>query len=201
MTTVGRSSRATPGRAPTEAAAAPPSALPPFEKVYRQYFQLVWSAAHRFGIPSDAIDDVVQEVFIVIHAKLSSLERPEALRSWIYGVVRRVSSNHRRAERTQHQDAYRTETQRELESSQPTPFEQTKTNADIQLLASLLAELDEPKREMFALVEVDQMTVPEAAELLEIPLNTAYSRLRAARQAFEAALNAHEQRTGGDSNG
>jgi RNA polymerase sigma-70 factor (ECF subfamily) len=60
-------------------------------------------------------------------------------------------------------------------------------------LASLLAELDEPKREVFALVEVDEMTVPEAAEVLEIPLNTAYSRLRAARQAFEAALARREE--------
>ncbi|HYQ14183.1 MAG TPA: sigma-70 family RNA polymerase sigma factor [Polyangiaceae bacterium] len=203
MTTAGRSSEATARRAleVAEPVAAPPVNPPSFEKVYRQYFKLVWSAARRFGIQADAIDDVVQEVFIVIHGKLAALERPEALRSWIYGVVRRVASNYRRAERTQHQDAHHVETYQEPQSSQPTPFEQTKTNADIELLASLLAELDEPKREVFALVEVDEMTVPEAAELLEIPLNTAYSRLRAARQAFEAALTAHEQRTGGDSNG
>jgi RNA polymerase sigma-70 factor (ECF subfamily) len=80
-------------------------------------------------------------------------------------------------------------------SSQPTPFEQLKTNADLEFLASLLAELDEPKREVFALVEVDEMTVPEAAEVLEIPLNTAYSRLRAARQAFEAALARREEQS------
>ena len=61
-------------------------------------------------------------------------------------------------------------------------------NDQVKLLWSLLAELDEPKREVFMMVELDELTVPEAAEILDIPLNTAYSRLRAARQAFEEAL-------------
>jgi RNA polymerase sigma-70 factor (ECF subfamily) len=78
----------------------------------------------------------------------------------------------------------------------PTPLEQAETNAELQLLASLLAELDEPKRDMFTLVELEELSVPEAAEILEIPLNTAYSRLRLARQAFEAALARHEARAG-----
>ena len=51
-----------------------------------------------------------------------------------------------------------------------------------------MQELDEPKREVFMMVELDELTVPEVAEILDIPLNTAYSRLRAARQAFEEAL-------------
>jgi RNA polymerase sigma-70 factor (ECF subfamily) len=55
-------------------------------------------------------------------------------------------------------------------------------------LYSLLDELDPAKREVFTLVEIDELTVPEAASVLEIPLNTAYSRLRVARQDFEAAL-------------
>ncbi len=52
----------------------------------------------------------------------------------------------------------------------------------------MLGEIEPPKREVLILVEVDGMTVPEVSEALEIPLNTAYSRLRAARLAFEAAL-------------
>ncbi|HEX3852063.1 MAG TPA: sigma-70 family RNA polymerase sigma factor [Polyangiaceae bacterium] len=166
-----------------------PSIVLSFQTVYRQYFDFVWSAARRFGVAPDAMDDVVQEVFIVIHAKLDSLERPEALRNWIYGVVRRVASNHRRALRTQTAAGIVIGSYGETaESREPTPFEHLKTNADLVLLASLLNELDEPKREVFALVEIDELTVPEVADILEIPLNTAYSRLRAARQTFEAAV-------------
>lgn len=168
-----------------------------FKALYRQYFHFVWSSARRFGVPPDAMDDLVQEVFIVIHAKLATLERPEALHSWIYGVVRRTASNHRRALRTQQAAGILHEVAGEAESHEPTPFDRLKTNADLQLLLSLLAELDEPKREVFELIEIDELTVPEAAEILEIPLNTAYSRLRAARQAFEAALARRGNRSKG----
>ena len=143
------------------------------------------------------MDDLVQEVFIVIHAKLESLERPEALYSWIYGVVRRTASNYRRALRTQQAAGIFQDAVGEAESQEPTPFERLRTNADLELLASLIAELDQPKREVFELIEIDELTVPQAAEVLEIPLNTAYSRLRAARQAFEAAVARRGNRSKG----
>ncbi len=176
---------------------ADPTLVPPFHAVYRQYFDFVWSSARRFGVPLEAIDDLVQEVFIVVHAKLAGLERPEALRSWIYGVVRRMASDYRRAQRTRVAAGILAGSYGESVSPQPTPLEQMNTNADLQLLASLLDELDEPKRDVFALVEVDELTVPEAADVLEIPLNTAYSRLRAARQAFEASLARRRERSKG----
>jgi RNA polymerase sigma-70 factor (ECF subfamily) len=182
---------ADPGKGPAA------SVTPAFQSVYRQYFSFVWSSARRLGVEPGSIDDLVQEVFIVIHTKLGTLERPEALRSWIYGVVRRTVSTHRRASRAHTATGLAVGAGREATSRGPTPLEQTETNAELQLLANLLEELDEPKREVFALVELEELTVPEAAEALEIPLNTAYSRLRAARQAFEAALARHQARAKG----
>jgi RNA polymerase sigma-70 factor (ECF subfamily) len=172
------------------------AALPPFHAVYEQYFDFVWVSARHLGVAADAIDDVVQEVFIVIHARLHTVQRPESLRSWIYGVVRRTVSTHARSQRAR-DGAGVLPAEGELTSPQPTPFETTQKNAQLELLAKLLAELDEPKREVFTLVELEEMTVPEVADALEIPLNTAYSRLRAARLAFEAALARHEARREG----
>jgi RNA polymerase sigma-70 factor (ECF subfamily) len=168
-----------------------------FSAVYRQYFDFVWSCTRRLGIEPSAMDDVVQEIFIVIHSKLHTLERQEALRSWIYGIVRRTVSTHRRAGRARAAVGTAAGIELEVESLAPTPFEQVQRNAELELLARLLDSLDESKREMFALVELEELTVPEAAEALEIPLNTAYSRLRAARQAFEAALARIEKRNKG----
>ena len=183
---------ALPNAAPRRESASP--IVPSFQTLYRDYFGFVWSSAQRLGVQPDAIDDVVQETFIVIHAKLATLEKPEALRSWIYGVVRRTVSAHRRAKRAR-TDGLVVEV--DSESRGPTPLDQTESNQELVLLQTLLAELDEPKREVFALVELEELTVPEAAEALEIPLNTAYSRLRAARRAFEAALARHEARDKG----
>jgi RNA polymerase sigma-70 factor (ECF subfamily) len=165
--------------------------VPSFHLVYRQYFDFVWSSVRRFGAEPDAMDDLVQEVFVVIHAKLDTLEKPEALRSWIYSVVRRTVSTYRRAQRVRATSGIVADAASDAVSSGPTPLEQTETSAELKVLANLLAQLDEPKREVFALVELDELTVPEVAAVLGIPLNTAYSRLRAARQAFDAALARH----------
>ena len=59
---------------------------------------------------------------------------------------------------------------------------------------SILDTIDEDKRVVFALVELEQLSVPEVARMLDINLNTAYSRLRLARQAFEACVRGRVNR-------
>jgi RNA polymerase sigma-70 factor (ECF subfamily) len=112
-------------------------------------------------------------------------------------VVRRVASNHRRARRTQINARVGLAVEEELRPPDPTPFEYAQRDADLHLLRILLGQLDPAKREVFALVELEQLTVPEVAEMLGIPLNTAYSRLRLARHAFETALARHGKREEG----
>jgi RNA polymerase sigma-70 factor, ECF subfamily len=163
--------------------------LPPFESIYRQYFDFVWSSAKRLGVSQAAMDDVVQEIFMVIHARLGTLQKPESLRSWIYGISRRTVSDHHRSRRTR--EASQVALARELEVGNDlprTPFDLTQQSDQVKLLWSLLEEMDWAKREVFLLAELDEMTAPEIAEALEIPLNTAYSRLRAARHAFDEKL-------------
>jgi RNA polymerase sigma-70 factor, ECF subfamily len=168
----------------------------PFETIYQQYFDFVWSSVRRLGVSTAAVDDVVQEVFIVIHARLDTLQQPDALRSWIYSIVRRTVSTYHRSRRAKDSSSIALAAEPELRR-QATPFDAADQNDQVKLLGSLLEELDEPKREVFMMVEIDELTVPEAAEILEVPLNTAYSRLRAARQAFEEALARRSARVEG----
>lgn len=172
--------------------------VPPFAVIYERYFDLVWSAVRQLGVAKDAIDDVVQEVFVVIHSKLSSLQQVESLRSWVYGVTRRTVSTYRRAQRNRNASgAQYAEIADWLEPLPATPLDLTELAARQRLLLALLAELDPQKREVFVLAEVEGFTAPEMAEALDIPLNTVYSRLRAARQAFELALARHAARQKG----
>jgi len=163
--------------------------IPPFEAIYSQYFGFVWSSARYFGVTPAAMEDVVQEIFVVIHRKLATLRQPESLRSWIYSIVRRTVTDYHRTQRTRHASdlvlSLYVETQQE---TQPTPLELTEQNEAAELLHHLLEEIDPRKREVLMLVEAEGMTVPEISDGLEIPLDTAYTRLRAGRIAFEAAL-------------
>jgi RNA polymerase sigma-70 factor (ECF subfamily) len=170
--------------------------MPSFQVVYQQQFEFVWASAQRLGVDAGALDDVVQEVFIVVHAKLHTLQNPEALRSWVYGVVRRTVSTHHRARRVRANVSTLTDGL-EFESTAPTPFDIAQKNSDMQFVARLLAELDAPRRDLLALVDLQELSVPEAAATLHMPLNTAYSRLRKARRAFEAALARRDGRSEG----
>jgi len=140
-------------------------------------------------VSAAALDDVVQEIFMVIYAKLHTVRQPQSLRSWVYGVVRRTVSDHHRARRTRDASTGAYALTAELQQHGPaTPADLKERNDQMSLLSSLLEEIDWPKREVFMLAELEEMTAPEIAEALEIPLNTAYSRLRAARLAFEQGL-------------
>ncbi|HMA94736.1 MAG TPA: sigma-70 family RNA polymerase sigma factor [Polyangiaceae bacterium] len=164
-----------------------------FPEIYRKYFNFVWSCTRRFGIPENEVEDVVQEIFVVIHARLQTLERSEALRSWIYGIIRRTASTYRRNKRVRaaHAEALRAEPEVTY-PQMPSPLDLAEQTDQVRLLWSLIEQLDPPKREAFVLAELDEMTVPEIAAAINVPLNTVYSRIRVARQELEQALAKHE---------
>jgi RNA polymerase sigma-70 factor (ECF subfamily) len=76
--------------------------------------------------------------------------------------------------------------------TQPSPLDLTVLSDEVRLLWRLLGELGPLKREVFVLSELEEMTMPEIAEAIGVPLNTAYSRLRVAREEFNEALARHE---------
>ena len=177
------------------------SETPSFPTIYEKYFDFVWTSARGLGVDANSIDDIVQEVFIVIHARLNTLRDPTALRSWIYGIVRRTALSQIRAQRTR--DAYTLMYGENSvrASGMLTPSDDAEQSDQTKLLWTLLERLDEPKRELFVMAELAEMTMPEIARTLDIPVGTASTRLRAARKAFEAALARHKanQKRGGDS--
>src|SRR6185437_14066125 len=160
----------------------PARSLPSFRSIYDDYFAFVWTCARRLGVPTDSVDDVVQEVFVVVHNRLGTLERPASLRSWIYGVVRRTASTHHRARRVRTAAEAPDSPDDLANTMQPSPHDLAELSDEMQVVWRLLGEMGPPKREVFILAELEEMTMPEIAEAIDVPLNTAYSRLRLARQ-------------------
>ncbi len=180
------------GPATVADAPTPAAVLPPFRAVYDDYFDFVWTCARRLGVPVEAADDVVQEIFIVVHARLATVERPASLRSWLYGVVRRtVSTYHRNRHTRTNRESPAASAEAVADAMQPSPLDLAVLSDELKLLWRLLREIDAPKREVLVLAEIEQMTMPEIAEAIGIPLNTAYSRLRVARHEFNEAVARH----------
>ena len=165
----------------------PAPARPVLEEVYRAQFSYVWHAARRVGIAHADLEDVVQEVFMVVARKLPEFDPRRPIKPWLFGILYRVALDWRRR-------AFRV---REVASSEtPTAPSHLRTdqgalhNEQRALVAAILDGLDWDKRVVLVMHEFQEMNVPEVAEVLGIPLNTAYSRLRLARRDFAAAARA-----------
>jgi len=161
--------------------AAPATPVPSFDEVYEQHVGFVWRIARAFGVPASAIEDAVQDVFVVVHRRLAEFEGRAAITTWLFAITKRVALSHRRRET-------RTEPLVIEPSGSTDTFAAISRAEAGAIVAEILDTLDDDKRIVLALVELEQMSVPEVAQLLEINLNTAYSRLRLARTAFEAAV-------------
>lgn len=151
-----------------------------FEDIYRENFAFVWSAARRCGVPVEAADDVVQDVFMVAHRRSSELDWGVPAHGWLYRVTRNVAMRYRRgaARRGRREAVAALSTAVAVE---PHPrLEAART------LETLLEQLTDPQREVFEMSEVLGMSGPEIASALGVPANTVYSRLRLARSQLKA---------------
>jgi RNA polymerase sigma-70 factor (ECF subfamily) len=184
-------------RLPQKGASQAATRSPPdFDAVYREHFRFVWRVARRLGVEPAFLDDVVQEVFVVVHRRLPDFEGHSTLRTWLYGIVRRVGADHRRALRRKPTAgaAARAGAQGEDDDhgaragTAPDAEARVERAEQVRLLRRLLEGLDDGKREVFVLAELEEMTVAQIAEALGENSNTISSRLRAARREFEEAL-------------
>ena len=164
-----------------------------FESIYEQHIDFVWQTVRRLGVPQSGLPDAVQEVLVIVHRRLESFDPSRPLRHWLYGICVRVSRREYRTRRRRQPEMLRRATPIEPDSfpdlRSMDPMEAAQHRDGVRLLYELLGLLDAEKREVFVMAELEQMTGPEMMEILELPLNTIYSRLRAARQHFERALS------------
>ncbi len=188
-----------PDSGPTSGLQAKPSVDDPssFEEVYDLYFHYVWRTARRLGIGLDAIDDLVQETFLVVHRRLDE-PRTGSLRAWLYGITVYTARNHRRSLRRKspHHAGAATDPD-SLESAVGDPEAAARAREAARALHAVLDTLDEPHREVFVLVELEQLSVPEVATIVDAKLNTVYSRLRRAREAFDDAARKYRAESEG----
>jgi RNA polymerase sigma-70 factor (ECF subfamily) len=156
------------------------------EEAFEQHFSMVWRSLRRLGVDQAALDDAVQDVFLVLHRRWADFQHQSSLQTWIYGILLRVASDHTRRARRE-RTRWSPEVP-ELESSTDAPDRIYQQREAARLLRAALEQVDEKERQMLVLIDLEERSVVDAAESLGIKLNTAYSRLRRARHSFDKAL-------------
>lgn len=157
-----------------------------FRVLFEAEFSYVFHSLRRLGVREADQEDLTHDVFVIAYRRLPELDTTRSLRPWLFGIAFRVASDYRRRARHLREVADADE----VEPVDQTPLadrqlagEQTR-----QLVLDALDNLDLDRRAVLVMHDIDGYAIPKVAQALSIPLNTAYSRLRLAREQFKAAV-------------
>jgi RNA polymerase sigma-70 factor (ECF subfamily) len=162
--------------------------------IFKEYGPFVWRSLRHLGVADRDLPDLSQEVFLIVHRRLETFEGRGTLRSWLYGICHRVTHGHRRRFHVQREQPTEKLPEVEVASAPEDAVQVARTRSKLE---SALRRLDEPKRQVFVLYEIEQLSMQEIADAIGCPLQTAYSRLHAARKVmFEAFAEGKEDDDG-----
>lgn len=161
-----------------------PSVSGDFRAFFRAHYALVWRSARRMGAPADALDDIVQDVFLVVHRSRDRFEGRSSIKTWLFGITANtVKAWHRREGRHQRRAAAVAAVAALDDHRDPTDH-----HATIDLLDRLLSRLGEVQRATFILVELEDVAPREVAQAHGVSINTVHSRLRLARKQLQREI-------------
>ncbi|WP_437484952.1 RNA polymerase sigma factor [Sorangium sp. So ce1014] len=178
---------AAPDRDPAPAIGASPR--PSFEEVYQTLFPYVLVVLWRLGVASRDLHDVAHEVFLVVHRRLKDHDPRLSLKSWVAGISAHVALRHRQLARNQ-RELLALDDAEPIELADPgLDAERRVAQAETQrIVRELIQRIESERRAVFVLYDLEGSDMRDIAQALQIPVNTAWDRLRRARNEFTAAV-------------
>jgi RNA polymerase sigma-70 factor, ECF subfamily len=149
------------------------------ERIFNAHHAAVWRALRRRGLTTEAAEDATQETFLLAVERLSDIQ-PDRERAFLIATAVRVAH-------TLGRKTVRWELDEDMDQRFSAVRDTSETRADVQLCDLVLSKVEPELVEIFVLYEIEELTSPEIAALLEIPLGSVASRLRRAREQFRAA--------------
>jgi RNA polymerase sigma-70 factor (ECF subfamily) len=157
--------------------------VPAFAEVFHTYSTFVWRVLLRLGVAEADVEDVAQEVFLGVHRNLARFEGRCSVRTWVYGICHRRAVDYRRRANVRPELVTAEPPEQGGDAAQEQDLDLAQARRHLQ---QVLDDLDEDKRAVFVLFEIEGIPMEEVAEIVGCPLQTAYSRLYAARRRVEA---------------
>lgn len=161
------------------------AAVPSVAEVVREHAPFVGRSLRYLGVRDAELEDAAQEVFLVVCRRLGDFEGRSSLRTWLYGICLRTAQSYRRRAASRREQLAAEPPEAHVQGEQDAALHRAQARRRLQ---RVLAELDEAKRTVFVLYELEQLSMKEVAEAVGCPLQTAYSRHQAGRQQVLAAF-------------
>jgi len=153
------------------------------EEIFNDNHQFVWRLLRRLGLSSERATDMTQQTFLIAAERLDAIKHGSE-RAFLFGTALRLTRTVTRTDR-------RWVLEQDLDLRANTGVsteEQADHHRAIELMDRVLATMPEHLVTVFVLFELEGLTTPEVAQLMGIPVGTAASRLRRAREAFRSAV-------------
>jgi RNA polymerase sigma-70 factor (ECF subfamily) len=166
-----------------EKAEAPRSAT--FQEVYRAHFRLVWRTLGRLGVREVDLMDMTQNVFLVVHRQLAGFQGRAELTTWLFSIARLVAKDYLRAAPLRREVVVDVRDLARREGRWESPLQRLDTRELSLLLEAILKKMPAKLRLVFVMFELEELSGDEIAGLLDVPVGTVRSRLRAARALFQ----------------
>jgi RNA polymerase sigma-70 factor (ECF subfamily) len=169
------------------ASSEPHIELPSFDQMYALYFGFTWRVLSHLGVPRPALDDAVQDVWFIVHRRLSTFDGNSEMRTWLFSIAANVARNRRRLEA------------RRAKAPPPFHLHQQSPLADPELVhagreawgfvRSFLDTVDDQRRAIFVCSLLEHMSALETSEATGLDVSAVYKRIRSLRLAFKAWLD------------
>lgn len=164
-----------------------------FRAIYEEHVAFIFRALNRFGVPDRMLPDAVQEVFTIAFRSLGRFEGRSSIRTWLFGIARRVASDVRRSAPVRNEVLDDSSTANEVCS--PDALLWMERGEAVARAEALIRTLPEEQAIVFTLFEIEEWTGAEIAEASGVSVATVHSRLRLAREAIRERLKPDEEPT------
>ncbi|MET0592586.1 MAG: sigma-70 family RNA polymerase sigma factor [Polyangiaceae bacterium] len=154
-----------------------------FRAVYDEHFEFVWRSLRRLGVREADAMDLTQKVFLAVHMGWSEFEGRSKVRTWLFGICRRIASDYRRSSPIR-REVVTDAAVLEVEGAEHDVPASAESRQRANVAEAILNRMPEPQRVVFVLFELEEMPGEQIAELLDLSIGTVRSRLRLARERF-----------------
>ncbi len=155
--------------------------------VHDAHANFVWLTLQRHGVRDADLEDMMQEVFVIVHRKLHTFDGSSRVTTWLFGICTRVAAAHRRRAYVRREQPTE-QTAETVVDPGVAPDAAAETREGRARLEAILAEMDVEKRAVFVMFEIEELPCEAIATIVGAPVGTVHSRLFSARKMFEKAL-------------
>jgi RNA polymerase sigma-70 factor (ECF subfamily) len=167
-----------------------------FDQLLREHVPALYRSAYRWTGAADRAEDLVQEVLVRLYPRLAELRGLQRVRPWVLRVMYRIFVDQVRRERSSPVQ-FRAESREngapedeDYEFTDPSagPAEQVEQQFTQERVVAAWEELVEEHRVVLSMHDVEDYSLPELSQIMEVPIGTLKSRLHRARAKLRDLL-------------